>query len=148
MGETIKVTNAALDGLVSALNSLDGIKLTGGIQEAFEFADDVQWNLSKNAVICERAKDFHKRGLSDAMKKHKIVQGEQLTEENRDRMVALQAEVDGLDTREVELTGILFVTLAELRTKPPAGDRKAGKNLIPISVLKRLNPIIREIPAA
>jgi hypothetical protein len=147
MGETIKVTNPELSRLISGLNSLDGVKITKDEIEPFEFADGVQWNLSKNAVICERGREPYTHAIKALMKTHGIVQGEQLSEENRDRMVAFQAAVNALEVGEIELTGFLFITLDELRTRPANGDRKAGKNLIPVSVLKNLNSIIKEADA-
>jgi hypothetical protein len=144
MGETLKLTVKQVREITTGLNSLDGIRKSKDEIDPYEFEDGVQWNISKNAVIFERANEPYDHAVKALMVTHKIVQGEQITVDNRERFIALQAAVEALDDKEIEVSGVLLLTMAELRTKPSRGDKKQDKNLIPIGVIKKLNPIIKE----
>lgn len=126
------------------LDSLDGVMLGKDDMRPFEFEDSIQWNLSKNAVLVEREVQVLDRALAKLKSVHKIVQGESLTDDNRERFLAFQDAVEGLLDGKTTIHGILYVTIDQLRKQPERPNRKNGVNLIAVSVLKNLNPIIRE----
>lgn len=144
MSDILEIDRRILKPLMRGLDSLDGVMMGKDDMRPFEFEDSIQWNLSKNAVLVERECTVLDRALAKLKSIHQIIQGEPLTAENRERFMAFAEAVEGLMDGKTTIQGILFVSIDQLRKQPDRGNRKGGINLIAVSVLKNLNPIIRE----
>lgn len=144
MSDILEIARRNLKSLMRGLDSLDGVMMGKDDMRPFEFDESIQWNLSKNAVLVERECEVLDRALARLKSVHQIIQGEPLTEENRERFLAFAEAVEGLMDGTTKISGILFVSIEQLRKQPDRGNRKGGTNLLAVSVLKNLNPIIRE----
>jgi len=151
MAEKIKVLVDVMLKLANALNSgLDGVRKGKDTIEPFVFEYKVGWNLAKNADILESHRRTHNKLTAALLKKHKLVSGEKLNEANRDRIIAMSTEDADNRSREIEISGILFVSIKDLfnereETIEVDGESKTVKvkNNIPQSVLTALMPIIK-----
>lgn len=148
MSETLTIPVRALLRLHEGFNGLDGVKPNATETLLFEFDPGVKWNLVKNAGIVEAAKDAYDKSLRKLIADSKLVNGEPVTDKNRDAIIALQTAQDASKDSEVKLEGILFIDLTAIFNKRKAKDGKTEiVNQIPVSILKNLALLIKEEPA-
>ncbi len=152
MGQSIEVLNRVMVKLHNSLSSLDGSKQGKDEIVPFEFAQTVSWNLTKNAVIVERAKIAYDREVRKKAREFGIMPGESIEINGKEapnpeklaKFLKHDAAVEELKDLTVTLDGLLFITLDELLNKPANADGKVLKNPIPQSVRNGLAPIIKE----
>lgn len=126
----LTLTNEELLKVEEGLKSLDGIPDKGTVIR-FDLPDDLCWNCAKNRCIVERGLRAHGLELRRLAAKHKVVDGQRLTEENAPAIAAYLAAAEALKDKTIELTGILKINRKELVA---AGVKVPGifTNLMPI----------------
>lgn len=145
MAEALKLRYRDLLRLHSALNSLDGIRTGKEELVVFEFSTNVKWNISKNTVILNRAREEYDHRERHAMKEHGVFDGMDKNSANMMKLAAWNEEMEEHKDREVELLGVLLFSRADLLTRPPGEDRKPRPdNPIPNSVLTGLAPLLKD----
>lgn len=152
MSETLNLPLRDWLRINEALNCLDASKRGTDEIVPFEFSAEVSWRLAKNACILERLKTTFGKRMRQIAAQSGLKPGESISVgggevpdmERLGRFAKFQDLVEEAKDVEEEVSGLLFVTLDELLTKPAGPDGKVGRNPIPQSVRNKLVPIIRE----
>lgn len=150
MSESLEILTRDMLKLNQGLNGLDGIKPSATETLIFEFDDKTKWNLTKNAVIVDAAKEQYEKGMRKLLAENKLIVGEEITDKNRDAAQNVKNLDEAAKDSPLKLEGILRVKLSALLNRRTAKDGKTQiVNQIPISVLKNLSYIIEDdTPAA
>lgn len=146
MASKLTITNRDLLKLQVGLNSLDAVK-TGKEDEIrlFEFSRKVKWNLTKNTIIVNRAKEAYDLLERQTEKKNGVFKGMKMTDETAKKVAEHVAEMEDYKDQEIDLEGILLIKLSDLLARPLLDDKKPRPdNEIPQSTLTQLVPIIEE----
>ena len=151
MSEILKITNRDLIKLDQALKCLDCSRAGKDEVIPFEFDARVSWSLAKNSVLVERAKLAFDRAIRQQSKQCGLTPGDSIRVgpgDNPDpelvrKFAAFEETADVLKDQETEISGLIFISLKDLLTKPSNSDGKQGKNPIPQSVIIGLVPIIK-----
>lgn len=145
MAEVLHITVRQLIALHKGLNSLDAIKEGRDELIGFQFDKKIAWNLTKNAVLVERAMEAYQKRERASMKTHSIVEGMKMDDKAALAVGKHNEEMEVAKDDTVDIPGIIYVKLDELLNRPTGDDRNARKtNPIALSVLKNLAPIINE----
>ncbi len=150
MAETLKLPLRDVLTLCEALSSLDGSRQGKDEINIFEFEPKVSWALAKNAGIVAPHKVAFEKACRQQAKQARVAPGESIKAgeevplEKRERFDQLTEAIETLKDEPTELSGILFLKLADLRNKPKDKDGDVGRNAIPQSVINKLAPLIRE----
>ncbi len=134
MAEKLQLENRAISKVREGLNALSGVSDKASEITRFDFDGKLVWNIAKNEDLFERAENIFLRARKALAAKHQVVEGMKLTDENAPRVALYQKELDELQDKTQELTGVL---------KLKRSDLEAAGVKIP-SVFKCLMPILTD----
>ena len=141
MAESISITRRQLIELSTGLKQLDCIRETEKELVPLQFDTKTAYRLMRTSVAVERERALFDQLDRLASKEAGFYEGMAANEESAQKADAYQRKRAGLLDEEVELEGILLVTLAQLLERPEE-FRKSKRNPIPQSVINRLAHII------
>lgn len=134
----LTVTNLQLVKLANALASLDGIRISQTQFEPYNFPPETSWRIANNLAVLAEPLAIFERAKKMLMVQNQMADQVQVTAENAKKVADFIVTIEGLESKEVE------VTLEQLsREKLNVGhDPRKLQNRIPPSVLAALAPIL------
>jgi hypothetical protein len=131
--------NSLLESVLQGLSELDGLRNAHEFTP-FNFDADTTWLIADNAVAVRRALETYTVAKKSLAKKHDVKDGMQVRRDDADgmaRVAAFLEELDGLNAREVSVSGLKKVSRASLSV-----GRGKDKNAIMASTLAKLGAIL------
>lgn len=141
------MTNRQLLELELGLRQLDAIR--GGEEKekfvAIEFDAKTSYRLMRNRVFIEPAKMAFDKADRAAAKDAGYYEGMSVNDENAKKADAYQQRRADLLDEEIEVDGLMLVTVENLLNRPEEDPKtkKPKRNPVPQSVIARLAPILK-----
>jgi hypothetical protein len=129
MAEAITLECVDLQAMSAAFKKLEGTK-----EKNYDIDHDVAWNLAKNETLIDRELKTFSRLRAGIFRKHNITPGMQYGIDREKDFSDCMLEIEQLEEKKIEISGILFISRKELQKKQQ----------IPPPVMSALMPILKE----
>lgn len=139
MDTPLKLTNLQIARLLSALNNLEGIRISPNEFRPFAFNPEHSWKIASNIAFLSPVVIAFERAKKHLFSQSKIEEGETVTPENASKAELLFSALEGLEDKVIEVADLEPLSKEKLNV---GNDSKQKQNPIPPAVLAALSPIL------
>jgi hypothetical protein len=143
MAENMTLKLRQVIDISAGLKRLNGV-MTNGLFSPYEFSPRTTWNIAKNGTIFDREVEAFNKAQRQMAAADLLHDGDAVGPANAARFSAYKDKLEELKDKDVEVRGVLILTLSELLEKPATTSSKAKTNGILPGILTQIMPIIKE----